>query len=255
MREVFFLSDFGLEDPYVAIVKAVMRQVAPGIAIHDLGHNLPLADLRRANYMLYESIPYLPKGAIVLGVVDPGVGSARKAILVQGDHLTYIAPDNGLLTLAYLQDSPKKAFILENPAFHLPRKSTTFHGRDIFAPVTAHVARGLEAQQLGPELPTAGLTRLALHLSFSSKGEILTFDRFGNAITTLLLTPRQMQGQCVWVGEHRVPIGSHYAEAALGAPLAYIGSAGLLEIATYQGNARLALGLNEGDPVRLEATG
>lgn len=254
MREVFFLSDFGLEDPYVAIVKAVMRQIAPGLTVHDLGHNLPLADLRRANYLLYESIPYLPKGAIVLGVVDPGVGSTRKAILVQGDHLTYIAPDNGLLTLAYLQDSPKKVFMLENPAFHLPRKSTTFHGRDIFAPVTAHVARGLEAQQLGPELPTAALTRLALHLGFGNKGEILTFDRFGNAITTLLLTPR-LQGQQVRIGQHRVPLGSHYAEVAPGAPLAYIGSAGLLEIAIYQGNAKLALELQEGDPVQLEAIG
>ncbi|MCS7057917.1 MAG: SAM-dependent chlorinase/fluorinase [Meiothermus sp.] len=251
MREVYFLSDFGLADPYAAVVKAVMRQVAPGLAVHDLAHNLPPGDLRRASYILYESVPYLPRGAVVLAVVDPGVGSSRRAVLVLGERLFYVAPDNGLLTLAYLQDPPKKAYLLEDPAYHLPRKSSTFHGRDVFGPVAAHLAAGVEPQRFGPELPVRELLRLPIHLSFGRQGEVLTFDRFGNAITTLLTTPAQIRGKAVCIRYHRIPVATHYAEVPVGAALAYIGSAGLLELAVHLGNAREQLGLREGDPVEL----
>ncbi len=251
MREVFFLSDFGLADPYAAVVKAVMRQIAVGVVIHDLAHNLPPGDLHRASYILYESVPYLPKHSVVLAVVDPGVGSSRRAILVIGERLCYVAPDNGLLTLAYLQDPPRKAYQLENPAYHLPRKSTTFHGRDVFGPVAAHLAAGVEPHRFGPELPVSELTRLPIHLNFGSQGEILTFDRFGNAITTLLATPGQLRGKMVRIRYHRIPVATHYAEVPVGAVLAYIGSAGLLEVAVHLGNAREQLGLKQGDRVDL----
>jgi hypothetical protein len=251
MPEIYFLSDFGLADPYAAVVKAVMRQIAGGVMIHDLAHNLPPGDLNRASYILYESVPYLPRQAVVLAVVDPGVGSSRRAVLVVGQRLCYVAPDNGLLTLAYLQDPPRKAYLLENPAYHLPRKSATFHGRDVFGPVAAHLAAGVEPAHFGPELPVSELVRLPIHPNFGTHGEILTFDRFGNAITTLLATPAQIRGKMVRIRYHRIPVASYYAEVPPGSPLAYVGSAGLLEIAIHKGNARKQLGLKQGDPVEL----
>ncbi|MCS7067291.1 MAG: SAM-dependent chlorinase/fluorinase [Meiothermus sp.] len=251
MREIFFLSDFGLADPYAAVVKVVMRQTAPGVVVHDLAHNLPPGDLNRASYILYESVPYLPRHSVVLAVVDPGVGSSRKAVLVVGERLCYVAPDNGLLTLAYLQDPPRKAYLLENPAYHLPRKSATFHGRDVFGPVAAHLAAGVEPPRFGPELPVQALVRLPIQLNFGTLGEILTFDRFGNAITTLLATPAQIRGKAVRIRYHHIPAASHYAEVPVGSALAYVGSAGLLEVAVHLGNAQEQLGLKQGDRVEL----
>ncbi len=245
------MSDFGLADPYAAVVKAVMRQITTGLVVHDLAHNLPPGDLRRASYILYESVPYLPRNSVVLAVIDPGVGSSRRAVLVVGERLCYVAPDNGLLTLAYLQDPPRKVYALENPAYHLPRKSTTFHGRDVFGPVAAHLAAGVEPHRFGPELPVAELVRLPIHLNFGSQGEILTFDRFGNAITTLLATPAHVRGRTVRIRYHRIPVASHYAEVPVGTALAYVGSAGLLEVAVHLGNAHEQLGLITGDRVEL----
>ncbi|MGQ9735775.1 MAG: SAM hydrolase/SAM-dependent halogenase family protein [Thermaceae bacterium] len=242
MRRVYFLSDFGLEDPYVGVVKAVLKSRAPGVEIVDLAHDLPPQDLRRAAYALYEALPYLEPGAILLAVVDPGVGSDRRAITALGERL-YVGPDNGLFTLAWLLDPPRKAHILS-----LAAASATFHGRDLFAPATAHLALRLPMDSLGPSLDPMNLLRLPLVLS-EREGEILTFDRFGNAITTLTQAP---PGGWVRVKSRRIPIRKTYAEAPPGEALAYLGSSGLLEIGVNRGNARETLGLREGERVVLE---
>ncbi|KGQ22261.1 SAM hydrolase/SAM-dependent halogenase family protein [Thermus filiformis] len=242
MRRVYFLSDFGLEDPYVGVVKAVLKRKAPGVEVVDLAHDLPPQDLRRAAYALYEALPYLEPQAVVLAVVDPGVGSGRRAVAVLGER-AYVGPDNGLFTLAWLLDPPRAAFLLDRPA-----ASATFHGRDLFAPAAAHLALRLPPEALGPGLDPRGLVRLPLALS-EREGEVLTFDRFGNAITTLTQAP---PGGWVWVGGRRIPIRRTYAEVPPGEALAYLGSAGLLEIALNQGSAREALGLREGERVVLE---
>ncbi|MGC8876443.1 SAM hydrolase/SAM-dependent halogenase family protein [Thermus sp.] len=257
MRPVFFLSDFGLEDPYVGVVKAVLRERAPGVAVVDLAHDLPPQDLRRAAYALFEAVPYLPEGAVVLAVVDPGVGTSRRAVAVRGRRW-YVGPDNGLFTLAWLLDPPQRAFLLERVTPPRPRGvepllgwapgAYTFHGRDRFAPAAAHLALGLSPEALGPEVAPEGLLRLPLALSHGPRGEILTFDRFGNAITTLLWAPL---GGFVEVAERRLPVRRTFGEAAWGEALAYLGSAGLLEIALHGGSAREALGLKEGMPVAL----
>ncbi len=242
MRRVYFLSDFGSEDPYAGVVKAVLKRKAPGVEVVDLAHDLPPQDLRRAAYALYEALPYLEPGSVILAVVDPGVGSERRAIAAFGERI-YVGPDNGLFTLAWDLDAPKEAFLLAWPA-----ASATFHGRDLFAPAAAHLALRLPPKALGPGLDPQGLVRLPLTLS-ERKGEVLTFDRFGNAITTLTRAP---SGGWVRVGGRRIPIQRTYAEAPPGEALAYLGSAGLLEIAVNRGSAREALGLREGEPVVLE---
>lgn len=255
MRPVFFLSDFGLEDPYVGVVKAVLRERAPGVKAVDLAHDLPPQDLRRAVYALFEAVPYLPEGAVVLAVVDPGVGTSRRAVAVWGRRW-YVGPDNGLFSLAWLLDPPRRAFLLErvlppSPQGALPGwrpGEATFHGRDRFAPAAAHLALGLSPEALGLEVPLEGLKRLPLALTPGPEGEVLTFDRFGNAITTLLQAPL---GGSVEVAGRRLPIRRTFGEVAAGEALAYLGSAGLLEIAVNGGSAREALGLREGMPVRL----
>ncbi|MFD3005946.1 SAM hydrolase/SAM-dependent halogenase family protein [Thermus tengchongensis] len=257
MRPVFFLSDFGLEDPYVGVVKAVLWEKAPGVPVLDLAHALPPQDLRRAAYALFEALPYLPEGAVVLAVVDPGVGTRRRAIAAIGRRL-YVGPDNGLFTLAWLLDPPQRAFLLEKVRPPAPQGvqtlggwapgGHTFHGRDLFAPAAAHLALGLPAGELGPEVPVGSLLRLPLRLSPGPEGEVLTFDRFGNAITTLLQAPL---GAWVEVGGRRVPVRRTFGEVGEGEAVAYLGSAGLLEVAVNRGSAKEALGLKEGMPVRL----
>lgn len=192
----------------MAVVKAVLAERAPGPAVVDLAHALPPQDLRRAAYALFEALPYLPEGAVVLAVVDPGVGTARRAVAALG-RWTYVGPDNGLFTLAWLLDPPRRAFLLEPPR---PRPKAalpgwapgeaTFHGRDVFAPAAAHLALGLPPEGLGPEVPVETLARLPLALTEGPEGEVLTFDRFGNAITTLLRAP---VGGFVEVGEGGCP--------------------------------------------------
>jgi len=257
MRPIFFLSDFGLEDPYAGVVRAVLEERAPGARVADLAHALPPGDLRRAAYALFEAVPYLPEGAVVLAVVDPGVGTGRRAIAALGRRW-YVGPDNGLFSLAWLLDPPKRAFLLEGVAPPRPKGveplpgwhpgAHTFHGRDRFAPAAAHLALGLPPEALGPEVSPKGLLRLPLALSPGPWGEVLTFDRFGNAITTLLAAPL---GGWVEVAGRRVRVLRTFGEAAEGEALAYLGSAGLLEVAVNRGNAREALGLREGMPVRL----
>lgn len=257
MRPVFFLSDFGLEDPYVGVVKAVLWEKAPGVPVLDLAHALPPQDLRRAAYALFEALPYLPEQAVILAVVDPGVGTSRRAIAALGRRL-YVGPDNGLFTLAWLLDPPIRAHEITcisppSPRGILPLPGWapgdhTFHGRDLFAPAAAHLALGLPAGELGPEVPVGSLLRLPLRLSPGPEGEVLTFDRFGNAITTLLQAPL---GAWVEVGGRRVPVRRTFGEVGEGEAVAYLGSAGLLEVAVNRGSAKEALGLKEGMPVRL----
>ncbi|GAB5602820.1 SAM-dependent chlorinase/fluorinase [Thermus sp. FJN-A] len=257
MRPVYFLSDFGLEDPYVGVVKAVLQGRAPGVRVLDLAHALPPQDLRRAAYALFEALPYLPEGSVVLAVVDPGVGTGRRAIAAEGRRF-YVGPDNGLFTLAWLLDPPERAFLLENVYPPIPQGITpppgwapgghTFQGRDLFAPAAAHLALGFPPEGLGPEVPPDRLSRLPLGLSRGPEGEVLTFDRFGNAITTLLAAPL---GAWVEVAGRRVPIRRTYGDVPEGEAVAYRGSAGLLEVGVNRGSAREALGLEEGMAVRL----
>ncbi len=245
MRPVFFLSDFGSEDPYAGVVRAVIHARAPGAPQFDLAHDLPPGDLRRAAYALFEAAPYLPEGAVVLAVVDPGVGSGRRAVAVRTRRLLFVAPDNGILTLALAEDPPLAARVLPVPE----NASRTFHGRDVFAPAAAALAKGLPLERLGEPLEPGALVRLPLALTPGPDGEILTFDRFGNAITTIQGPPPP--GARLLIGERELPCLSTFSDAAPGEALCYTGSAGLLEIAVREGSAKDRLKLRTGLRVRL----
>jgi S-adenosylmethionine hydrolase len=250
-RAIFFVSDFGARDTYAGVVEAVVAGLAPDARFVHLTHGVPPQDLRHGSYQLFSAAPYLPDRSILLAVVDPGVGSARRAVVIEGERLVYVGPDNGLFEAALSLDPPRRAFLLDDPRYRLAAVSSTFHGRDVFGPAAAHLARGVSASALGPEIAVDSLARLGLGPAApdATRGVVWTFDHYGNAITTLR-APR-VEPRAVRVGERTIPWARCYADVDLGGPLALVGSSGLVELSVRQGSAREALALRDDDPVTL----
>jgi S-adenosylmethionine hydrolase len=251
-RLIAFLTDYGYADTYIAQVKAVLMRMCPTCEVLDLTHGVPPQAVRSGAYLLASATPYLPDGAIVIAVVDPGVGTARRAVAVQGLRHTYLAPDNGLLSLALHDDPPQKAVALDNPRYHLPEVSATFHGRDLFAPCAAHLANGVPLEQLGTAIPPETLLQLPhLEPEFTADAvhcRPLHTDHFGNVVFNLRYEAfRRWQGERtdsvrVWLkpagGEAvELPLVRTFGEVGWGEPLAYWGSNGYLEVAVNGGSA------------------
>jgi S-adenosylmethionine hydrolase len=182
---IALLTDFGVEDPFVGIMKGVIADIAPQAKLVDITHRIPPGDIQRAAVMLWQSVPYFPMGTIFLSVIDPGVGTSRRGIIAQTENHVFIGPDNGLFSFVLKGDS--KAWELTNPQFQLPLPGTTFHGRDIFAPASAYAANGYEGSQFGQ--PITALARIEMpRLQIKPnqiQGEILYSDQFGNLLTSL----------------------------------------------------------------------
>jgi hypothetical protein len=248
-RTIYFLSDFGLSDAYVGIVKAVVASIASDARVIDLAHELPPHDLRHGAYQLYEAAPYLPDGSIVLAVVDPGVGSERRAVVVEGARCLWVAPDNGLLAPALTLDPPSRAFRLERDSYQLSSSARTFDGRDVFGPAAAHLIRGVDPRMFGSALDVAELCTLGVAPGPGPGGEVWTFDRFGNAITTLRPPLADSRPGPIRIAGHELPLVDHFAAVEPGAPLALVGSAGLVEVCVREGDARDQLGLTKGTRV------
>jgi S-adenosylmethionine hydrolase len=248
-RPIFFLSDFGHADAYAGIVEAVILGIAPDARVVHLAHDVAPSDVRGAAYRLYAAAPYLPRGAIVLAVVDPGVGSERRALCVDAKGCTWVAPDNGLLEAALSIDRPFEAIAIDKTQYGLPAVSRTFHGRDVFGPAAAHLSRGVEPRAFGSVVALASLASLGVRPHEGTRGEVWTFDRFGNAITTLRAPSVAPAG--ARIGGRVLPYCTHYGEVEAGAPLALAGSAGMVELSVREGSARLALELAVGQTVDL----
>ncbi|MFQ3618567.1 MAG: SAM-dependent chlorinase/fluorinase [Cyanobacteriota bacterium] len=250
------LTDFGLADTYVGVMKGAIAQIDPTLTVIDLTHQIPPQDVAAARFHLMAAYPYFPAGTVHVAVVDPGVGGQRRAIALQLANGYLVGPDNGLFS-GVLERNPVLAAVeLTNPAYwRVPCPSATFHGRDVFAPVGAYLARGVALAELGRAIAPDSLVRLDLSTwqqdGRSVTGQIQAFDHFGNAITTI---PAAATSGSAWelrVGARPIPAGKTYADAAPGNLLALIGSHGYVEIAYNQGSARQELGLAIGDAVRL----
>lgn len=249
-RLVALLTDYGYHDTYVAQVKAVLLQIAESVECLDLTHAVPPQDVRAGAYLLSTAIPYLPDGTLVIAVVDPGVGTERRAIAVQSQRLTYFAPDNGLLTLALQADPPQSAVVLDNPRYHLPDVSATFHGRDIFAPACAHFANGTPLHHLGTPIDPATLHHIEgiepIVEPDTIRARPLYTDHFGNVIFNLreevYLRWRKPEHLVeVRLKDRVIPLVSTFGDVAWGEPLAYFGSSRHLEVAIHGGSARHSL--------------
>jgi S-adenosyl-L-methionine hydrolase (adenosine-forming) len=250
-------TDFGLQDGFVGIMKGVIATINPQVQVIDLTHGIPAQDILAGALTLRHAAAYFPRGTIHVAVVDPGVGSARRPLLIESDGNYFIGPDNGLLSLAVENKMPTHVVELSNPAYHLEPTSATFHGRDIFAPVAAHLSLGVAVTAFGDELETFDHLRLPKVTWASNElhGEIIYIDSFGNLFTNIQehdlkgLSGREF---AVSIGALRMPgpVRS-YAAAATGDYVAVVNSWGLLEIAVYRGNARKRSGAIIGDRVKL----
>jgi len=180
-------TDFGLKDPYVAEMKATILCICPNATIVDVTHGIDKFNIRMGAYLLASVSPYLPEGTIHVAVVDPGVGTRRRSILIKTKHSYFIGPDNGLLILAARAQGIINIHKLTNPRFMLPSVSSTFHGRDVFAPAAAHLANGVDTTEFGPEIRDVvkpKFTKVMLRAG-ELVGEVLHVDIFGNIITNI----------------------------------------------------------------------
>lgn len=259
---ISFLSDYGLDDEFVGVVKSVIRTVSPGTAVIDVTHNIEVHDVRAGGLALARAVQYLAPG-VVLAVVDPGVGTDRHPVVVEvADGAAYlVGPDNGLLAPAVaMVGGATGAFVLDNADFHLPAPGPTFHGRDIFAPVAAHLCNGVPANELGTPIDPVRLMPGLLPVSQveddgSISAEVLWVDRYGNA--QLNVDPADIEGWPDAVSlsggrtERAAMRVATYARIPVGSIGLIVDSYGLLSVAVDRGSAAFELDLGPGQAVTL----
>lgn len=260
---VTLTTDFGTGDPYVGIMKGVMLAIAPWLRFVDISHEIPPQNTREGAFILATSWRYFPTGTVHLAVVDPGVGTERRPILLVGPDAFFVGPDNGLFGWVFgppWEDHPPagprplpegwQAFILDQPRFWRPEISRTFHGRDIFAPVAAYLAAGVRPDELGK--PVGEVTALPWPRPepigrSALRGEVVYTDRFGNLITNIPAKLISPTARVEIAGRTIHGLSRAYAEAV--GPAALINSFGLLEIAVPGGSAARTLNAGPGTPV------
>ena len=246
MRPIITLTtDFGTADGYVGEVKGVLLSHSPDAELVDITHEIPPQDVERARLTVARVWRRFPPGTVHLVVVDPGVGSGRAALAVQSEGRFLVGPDNGVLSPALLI-AGARAIELPLP----PRSSATFHGRDVFAPAAAALARGESVDALGRPAASPVLRRTPEPTRRSDgaiEGEIIVLDRFGNAVTNLI----GLRGGTIELGTRCITVRHTYSEVAPGEPVAVTGSTGFIEIAVRDGDAASALGISRGDKVVL----
>ena len=247
-------TDFGLTDPYVGIMKGVILDIAPAVQIVDITHEIPSYDIGEAAFLLDSAWRYFPAGTIHVVVVDPGVGSARRPIAMSVNGHVFVAPDNGVLSWVQRGGSPR-TYHITNARWFKPFVSSTFHGRDVFAPVAAHLALDGALDAVGPviqnhhQLPLPEVRSLPGH---RLKGTVLRIDRFGNVITNL--QRKHLNGSFrirTGTGEVR-QVASNYAEGPSGEVFAIEGSTGYIELSLNQGSAAERFGLHRGSEIEVE---
>jgi S-adenosylmethionine hydrolase len=258
MAWITLLTDFGTSDVYVGVMKGAIASIAPSAQVIDLTHAIPPQNLVSARFHLMSAYPYFPAGTIHVVVVDPGVGSQRRAIAVELVDGILVAPDNGIVSGVLSLPGPvvQQAVTLTNRDYwRVANPSQTFHGRDIFAPVAAHLANGVPLKELGEAIAPDSLVQLSVgewqRDGARLVGSIQAIDQFGNAITTIPAGEINDRWQ-VQVGD-RVLLGqTTYAAVEPGEAIGLIGSHGFVEIAVNQGSAQTALNLAVGDQIMVQ---
>lgn len=253
MHIITLTTDFGTRDWFVGTMKGVILGIAPRAEVVDLTHEIPPGDIRAGAFALAAACRFFPKGTVHVALVDPGVGGTRRAIVVQTTKYIFVGPDNGVLSWALANEKIKSVHRLENSNYFLRPVSRTFHGRDIFAPVAAHLCRGTPIRKLGPA--QNDFVRLPWPQPRVRKdridGEVVFIDRFGNAITNIANLSLKPRGQLeVFLGRTRLcSVGTFYQSVRAGKAVAVPGSSGFLEIAVNGGSAATQFGLHAGTAV------
>lgn len=257
---ITLLTDFGTADYFVAAVKGVLLTSNPLTAIVDITHEIPAQDIEAAAFTLLTCYREFPKKTIHVAVVDPGVGSARRAIVVKAGGQYFVGPDNGIFSYVCDNEPKHKTFLITDSKFFRDGASTTFHGRDLFAPVAAALADGVKPSKLGPriedEVRLASLAPVR-HDDGSVEGRIINIDRFGNCVTNLTRSnvPESEAKQLLVNGKEITTLREFYADegGSENQIFAIWGSAGFLELSINRGSAAEHLGAKRGDAVTASA--
>jgi S-adenosyl-L-methionine hydrolase (adenosine-forming) len=256
-RIITLITDFGIADHFAGVMKGVILNIAPRASLIDITHDIPPFEITEGAFTLAESYRYFPKGTVHIGIVDPGVGTARRPILVEAAGQFFIGPDNGLFTMIYDRE-PHQVRAITNQSFFLPDVSRTFHGRDIFAPCAAHLAAGVVPSKFGKRIhdyTQLGLLKPRQMARRIWSGIVLKADRFGNLITNLhidTLPDIQTRPFELLVGIRSIPgLAATFGDCARGEIANIVGSSGYLEVAVNQGSAARVLGCGPGTPVEI----
>jgi S-adenosyl-L-methionine hydrolase (adenosine-forming) len=265
-RYITFLTDFGVQDDFVGVCRGVMRGIAPDATVIDITHGIPPQAVAQGAVVLARAISYMP-ACVHLAVVDPGVGTERRSVAVRTESgRIFVGPDNGLLMRAADLDGVESARELTNPRYHLPDVSRTFHARDVFAPVAAHLAAGADLDDVGDAIDADALVRVDLPKpevgSNRVVAHVMTVDRFGNL--ALNLTSDQLDELDLvhgdWVAlqfalePYYAQVADTYADASPGQLIVYEDSYGAISIAVRDGNAARLTAASPGDRVRIRVT-
>jgi len=285
---ITLLTDFGNQDAYVGVMKGVITGINPLANIIDICHNIPPQDVFNAAYLLYTSYKYFPRGTIHVAVVDPGVGSRRDIVCVVTKDYFFLVPDNGILSFIIQDEKPKSIFRITNSKYFLPSPSNTFHGRDVFAPVSAHLSLGAKLRQLGikiNQLKQLDIPKPDYKKTGQLEGQVIYIDRFGNLITNITkeylvkgvggqrsevgmqksedrinqrkTTLKELFSLCntieTVIGKKKIMgLSKTYTDVKPGEPLVLIGSAGFLEVSINQGNAQRYFKADKGSKIIIE---
>lgn len=259
---ITLLTDFGLSDPYIAEMKGVILSIAPMAKIVDITHQIPPGDVLAGAFTLWSAFPYFPAGTVHCVVVDPTVGTQRKILAARYSNQTIVFPDNGVITFIERSFPLEQIVSVRNQRFFLmPTPSNTFHGRDIFAPVSAHLARGVRIDLLGPTPEKFQLLDIPEPRQQEDRtivGQVIYVDHFGNLISNIPVDMlKEVQGRSAvlegYCGDRKIgPIKPSYGFANPGEPLVLINSMGLVEIAVNGSRACDLLHANQGTEIRIE---
>lgn len=250
-------TDFGVQDHYVGVLKAMLISIAPEARLIDISHQIPPQDIMAGAWVVRNTAMLYPPDSVHLVVVDPGVGTARKPVALRINDQFFVGPDNGIFSL--IADSHSyQAVELTNTEYWLPSQSRTFHDRDIFAPVAAHLSRGVPLNDLGKPSEQLETYRWAVPISDKDgiQGWIVHIDHFGNLISNI---PGKMIREAAAVADLKIYVGNTILEKIVdtfgdveeGEPAAYIGSSGVLEVAINKGSARQMLGVEKGAQISI----
>jgi S-adenosylmethionine hydrolase len=248
-------TDFGRSDGYVGTMEGVIYSICPTAAISHLSHLVPPQNIQAGGFILYQSFRYFPPHTIHCAVIDPGVGSHRRAAAIETEHGIFVGPDNGLFDLVLSATTIRRAVTLTNPAYQLPSPGATFHGRDIFSPAAAHLAAGVLLSELGPAIADLeSLVQPQPHPPGTC--QVIHVDHFGNVVLSLTAADVHRPDRfMVRIGDTIIrPLRRTFADVDVGDFVLYVGSSfDHIEIAIRNGNAAQSLELQQGDVVQYSA--
>jgi len=258
---IALLTDFGEADFFVPSMKGVIACINPSANVLDITHSIPSFDVFAGSFVLFASYRFFPKGTIFVVVIDPGVGSARKILLVETKKYCFIAPDNGILSQVLEEERVYHSREISNPKYHLLQSGVTFDGRDKMAPVSAWLSLGLSPEEFGPPVKSIQKNELRSPRETADEinGSVLYHDKFGNLITNIsfshldfFLKTHGQEAVRLIAGENIIAYGHSYSVVPIGAPVFLLGSLGLIEIAVREGSALNKLNVKPGDGIKIK---